>query len=169
MIQLYCGDGKGKTTAAAGLAVRAAGAGLRVLFIQFLKDGTSSEISMLKRLGIRTICAHCSSFTFRMDSAEKEKMKERHDALLWEALAAMRDHTADVIVLDEIMAAVGTGLADETLIQMLLQECPPQTELVLTGRDPTREMLDAADYISRIDAVRHPYEKGIAARKGIEY
>ena len=169
MIQLYCGDGKGKTTAAAGLSVRAAGAGLRVFFLQFLKDGTSSEISMLEKLGIRIACADCSTFTFRMNEKERAQTAGRHNALLREALAAMRDGTADVIVLDEIAGAVGTGMADPALLQMLLDGCPPQTELVLTGRDPTREMLDAADYISQIHAVRHPYENGIPARKGIEY
>ena len=169
MIQIYCGDGKGKTTAAVGLSVRAVGAGMRVLFLQFLKSGTSSEIAQLSALGVQTACADCTCFTYRMDEAQKAEAKERHDALLWRALAAMQDGTADVIVLDEICAAVMTGLADEALVSALLQTCPPRVELVLTGRDPTQEMLDAADYISRVHAVRHPYEKGICARKGIEY
>ena len=169
MMDLYCGDGKGKTTAAVGLSVRAAGAGLRVLFLQFLKDGTSSEIAQMEKLGIRVKNVACMTFTFQMDEQEKARTAQRHNDLLWTALAAAEDGTADLIVLDEIMAAVQTGLADETIVRRLLAACQDGIELVLTGRDPTQEMLDAADYISNIRADRHPYERGVGARRGIEY
>lgn len=171
MIEIYCGSGKGKTTAALGLTLRASGAGMRVLFVQFLKGGETSELSALSLLPGVTVrrCDRDYGFTFRMSDADRAAITACHNALLAGAWDAMQTQSAGLIVLDELCAAYNTGLLDQTAALRLVQHCPPEIELVLTGRDPDPAFLAAADYISEIHAVRHPFERGITARKGIEY
>ena len=111
LIHIYCGDGKGKTTAALGLALRAAGSGKRVLLLQFFKDGKSSEF----------------------------------------------------------MSACATGMIDEGRLLELLRQRPEELEVVMTGRDPSPELLAAADYVTEMCKRKHPFEKGVPARKGIEF
>lgn len=171
MIQIYCGDGKGKTTAALGLAVRAAGAGMRVRFVQLLKGGHTSELASLARLPEVTVC-RCDrdyGFTFRMTEADRAAVTACHNRLLTETVQAMAAHSTDLVVLDELFAAYNAGLLDRTLAEQLVRDCPASEELVLTGREPAECFLAAADYISEIRAVRHPYTRGVAAREGIEY
>ncbi|MBR3629596.1 MAG: cob(I)yrinic acid a,c-diamide adenosyltransferase [Oscillospiraceae bacterium] len=171
MIEIYCGSGKGKTTAALGLTMRAAGAGMRVLFVQLLKGGETSELASLRRLPGVTVrrCDRDYGFTFRMNDDDRAAITACHNALLAEALAAMQQRKADLIVIDELFAAYNAGLLDKAAARQLVQQCPPEIELVLTGREPDPVLLEAADYISEIQAVRHPFAKGITARKGIEY
>lgn len=171
MLQIYCGEGKGKTTAALGLAMRAVGSGMRICFVQFLKGGHTSELDILSRIPEITVrrCDRDYGFSFRLMDAEKMQLIECHDALLAEAGEIMRSGKADMIVLDEFFAAWNLDLFDRALAERLVAECPETIELVLTGRDPDARFLAAADYVSEIHAMKHPYEKGIAARKGIEY
>jgi cob(I)alamin adenosyltransferase len=171
VIQIYCGDGKGKTTASLGLVLRAAGAGMRVRFVQLLKGGHTSELASLARLPGVTVC-RCDrdyGFTCRMNEEEKAAITACHNALLRDAMQALQEGTTDLLVLDEFCATYNHGLLDRALAEQLVLTCPSSAELVLTGRDPAQFFLDAADYISEIHAVRHPYTKGIAAREGIEY
>lgn len=170
MLQIYCGNGKGKTTASVGSAVRAAGAGLKTAFIQFLKDGTSSEIAMLKKLPGMTVLytTACDKFTFLMNDEEKEEVRRRHDQLLSQAENLLSEGL-DVLILDEFNAAYKLGLMNkETALQLILSN-KNRAEIIITGREPAPEFTEAADYISEISAVKHPYEHGISARKGIEY
>ena len=171
MIHIISGDGKGKTSAAVGLAVRAAGAGLRVAFFQFLKDGSSSEIAALRPIsGIDVkCCEECRSFLWEMDEREKEAVTESQNSMLKEARALIDGKAADILVLDEFFAAYNTGTLDRELAEKTVLSCPDSVELVLTGRDPAGVFCDAADYHSNIRSVRHPYDKGISARRGIEY
>ncbi|MBP0973945.1 MAG: cob(I)yrinic acid a,c-diamide adenosyltransferase [Oscillospiraceae bacterium] len=171
MIQIYCGTGKGKTTAALGLTMRAAGAGMRVLFVQFLKGGETSELASLARLPEVTVrrCDRNYGFIPRMREMERVGCTACHNRLLAGVAEAMQQHTADLIVLDELFAAYNADLLDRVAAEKLVQACPPEIELVMTGREPAACFTDAADYISEIQAVRHPFEKGIYARKGIEY
>ncbi len=171
MLEIYCGDGKGKTTAAVGLAVRAAGAGLRVLFCQFLKNGSSSEIGILESISSITLscCKECTTFTSKLTETEKLNVTERHNSQLAEALDSALHGKYDVIVLDEFLDAYNKKLLDRKLAEKLVRECCAESEMILTGRDPAQIFLGCADYISEIKAVRHPYSKGIAARRGIEF
>lgn len=171
MLQIYCGDGKGKTTAALGLAMRAAGSGMRVFFVQFLKGGHTSELEILSRLPEIAVrrCDRDYGFSFRMNDCEKAQLRECHNALLAETAEILRSGRAELVVLDEFFAAWNTGLFDRALAKRIVSECPASVELVLTGRDPEADFLEAADYVSEIHAVKHPYTEGIAARKGIEY
>ena len=166
MVHLYCGDGKGKTTAAMGLALRALGAGMRVAVVQFLKDGHSSELAPLEKLGAAVFSGGCGSkFVFQMDQQEKEETRRQQDALLRRALA----EPCDLLVQDEACAACSLGMVDQELLRGAVQNRPAGCEVVLTGRDPAEWMQNAADYITEMRAVRHPFEKGVAARRGVDF
>ena len=168
MLHIYCGDGKGKTTAAAGLAVRASGAGIKCFFFQFLKNGDSSEIEQMKKLGIQVRSCTGARFTRLMTDEEKKLVTLRHDEMLSEACELVRSGKAGLIVLDELLAAYSLGLADRELTAALL-DMKDSAEIIVTGRGPDDIFLSKADYITHMAAVKHPYTKGIQARKGIEY
>ncbi len=168
-IHLYAGDGKGKTTASVGLAVRANGSGLKVLFVQFLKSGDSAELKQLEELGITVISGQpIKSFVFQMTPAEKQESQEFFVARLEEVFHQAADY--DLLVLDEILGAIASEMVPEARLIELLQEKPRQLELVLTGRDPSQKLIDLSDYYSEVTLRKHPYEsEGLAARAGIEY
>lgn len=169
LIHIYCGDGKGKTTAAIGLAVRAAGSGKKVLLLQFFKDGKSSEFSALAHVpGIETVPqTRTFGFSWTLTPEEKEEARSYYAGLLEEAFR--RAGGFDLLVLDEAMSACTTGMIDEARLLALLAGKPAELEVVLTGRNPSQALLDAADYVTEMKKIKHPYERGIAARKGIEY
>ena len=179
MVQIYHGDGKGKTTAAVGQAVRAAGNGIPVLFAQFLKDDTSGEIAMLQKIGIDTLHApEMYGFVSRMSEEECAKTRDYFSAMLeyvksWiEKSVAERDPERKVwavVILDEILHAVKYGLLDEAMLLQVLSEYRENVEFVLTGRNPSDSILGYADYVTEMKNIKHPYELGISARKGIEF
>ncbi len=169
LIHIYCGDGKGKTTAALGLAVRAAGRGKRVLISRFLKTEDSGEVEVLRSIpGITVVpCRKTFGFLFRMTPEQKREAAVYFQQQLEQAAEAAGDY--DLLILDEIMASVNGGVVREESLLQFLKNKPEHLEVVLTGRGPSEQLMETADYISEIRAVRHPYEKGIAAREGIEY
>ena len=169
LVHIYCGDGKGKTTAAAGLAVRAAGAGQKVLFVQFFKDGSSSEIASLRALGIgvRAVPENFG-FVWNMDDAELARAKKAYTDLLLAAEKEAADGCG-LLVLDEIISAVNCELVPERELLDFIICRPEGLEIVLTGRDPSPALSDAADYITEMRKLRHPYDEGIMGRRGIEY
>lgn len=169
LIHLYEGDGKGKTTAAVGLAVRCAGSGGKVLFSQFLKDGTSSELSVLKKTdGIDVyVCEKKFGFVFLMSTEEKELARTCYRdffKLVWEK--AKTDY--DMVVLDEVFGLIEVGFLDKDDFEEILKEKPEHLEMVCTGRNPDELFHDSADYITVMQKVKHPFDLGVAARKGIE-
>ena len=166
LVHLYCGDGKGKTTAAMGLALRALGQGMQVVVVQFLKNGTSGELEPLKKLGAAVYSGQPGAkFTFQMNAEEKAQATQENNARLAEAL----QQPCDLLILDEICAARNSGMVDEALAKQAVLERPQHREVVLTGRNPEAWMVEAADYITEMQPRRHPYEQGIPARKGIEF
>lgn len=166
LVHLYCGNGKGKTTAAMGLALRALGQGMRVVVVQFLKNGTSGELEPLKKLGAAVYSGRPGAkFTFQMNAEEKAQATKENNARLAEAL----QQPCDLLILDEICAARNSGMVDEALAKQAVLERPQHREVVLTGRNPEAWMAEAADYITEMQPRRHPYEQGIPARKGIEF
>lgn len=170
-VHIYCGDGKGKTTAAVGLAVRAAGRGMRVLIVRFLKTEDSGEVSVLREIpGIEVVpCEKTFGFTFRMTEEEKREASEWYGQMLEKACFRAVKEKFDLVIFDEIMAACNTGLVKEERVAEFLKTRPEGMEVVLTGRNPSDCMKKMADYISEIHAEKHPFEKGIGARMGIEY
>ena len=181
MLHAYWGDGKGKTCAAMGLVVRAAAAGWRVVVVQFLKDGSSSEISLLKGLpGVEAVLSDgaLAKFTFRMSDEEKAASRALHDDNLRRAfeLVSMPAEGAaacegSLLVLDEVLDALRAGLLDEGLLREALAWAvgADRCEVVVTGHSLPDFVAEAADYLTRFSCERHPYQRGIAAREGIEY
>lgn len=169
LIHLYCGDGKGKTTAALGLALRAAGAGKRVVFTQFFKDGSSSEIEPLAALpGVRVFHADTVRGFYRnMTPPQREQAGKDYTALFRQVTQAAQE--ADLLILDEIVSACNRGVVPEKLVTDFLREKPARLEVVLTGRNPSAALLELADYITEMRKLRHPFDRGIGARKGIEF
>jgi cob(I)alamin adenosyltransferase len=170
MIHIYCGDGKGKTTAALGLSLRAAGSGMKVVIIQFLKNHKTSELNLLQTIPNITVLRgkEGKAFSFAMTEKEKEKSKQLHSENLLAGIALIKSGNCDMLVLDEAIGAYNRDLIDRQLMQNLLQQKPEHLELVLTGRNPEQWMIDCADYVSEIKKVKHPFDKGIKSRIGIE-
>ena len=165
MLHLYWGNGKGKTTAAMGLALRALGHGRRVVIVQFLKDGTSGEIAPLRAAGAAVHACPNAKFTWLMDEADKAAAREASARALGQALA----EPFDLLVLDEACAALKSGILDEALLRRVVAFAKNGREVVLTGRDPAPWLQEAADYSTEMRAHKHPYADGIAAREGVEY
>ena len=166
MLQIYCGNGKGKTTAALGGAVRASGAGLRVCFAQFMKGSDTSELAALKTLPITVKrCDRDYGFFGAMSGADKSEITACHNGLLKFAFSG----DFDFLVLDEFFSAYRHGLLDNEFAARLILNKKDSIEIVLTGREPPEIFLEKADYISEIMSRRHPYDSGITARKGIEF
>lgn len=165
MLHLYWGNGKGKTTAAMGLALRALGHGRRVVIVQFLKDGTSGEIAPLRAAGAAVYACPNAKFTWLMTADEKAEARAHNNAALRKALAA----PFDLLVLDEACAACRTGLVDESLLQQAAALAGQGREVVFTGRNPAAWMLEQADYATEMRAEKHPYSKGVVAREGVEF
>ena len=166
LLHLYYGDGKGKTTAAMGLALRAMGSGKRVVILQFLKGGKSGEVPLLEQLGAKVYRGKAGQkFVFQMNEAEKEATRKLQNANL---TAAMAD-PADLLILDEAGSAWELDMVDKALLQKAVLERPAEQECVLTAHAAPQWMLDAADYVTEMKCHRHPYQRGISARQGIEY
>jgi cob(I)alamin adenosyltransferase len=167
MIQVFTGDGKGKTTAALGLCLRAAGAGLRVYFGQFLKKGSYGEIVGFKNLPHVTVEQFGTGSFIR----ERPTQKERDAAQkgLDRAKRALASGTFDMVILDEFNVALKLGLFSCADAIALLNTVPRDVELILTGRDANKTILKCADLVSEVRVVKHYFAKGKKARKGIEF
>lgn len=172
MIEIYCGDGKGKTTAAVGISVRAAGHDIPVLFAQFMKGSSPGEITILKSLPqVQVFHAEVFyGFTKHMNQQQKEEMKQQYTGMikLLEHKIMAAKGSLVLVVLDEIIHACNQNLLEEELLYQFLDRCPDAAEIVLTGREPSSALLERADYVSQIHKIKHPYDRGILARKGIE-
>ena len=170
-LHIYCGDGKGKTTAAIGLAVRAAGAGMRVHIIQLLKGSDSAELSVLRSIPGITLerCDRNYGFVWNMTDEDRSNITRCHNSLLEKGYALVRSGKADMLIIDEFNAAYRHGLLDREAAERFLTEKPGAAELIITGREPAEIFVDSADYVSEIKCVKHPYQKGINARRGIEF
>lgn len=171
LIHIYCGDGKGKTSAAIGLAVRAAGSGMKVLFARFLKNEQSGELKILDWIPeIEVLHLERSYGFFRtLTDQEKEEVRIMYGSL-WKQIREKASGGAfDVLVIDEFMAAYQYGLIDHEEALDFLKGKPEKLEIVLTGRNPDSALVELADYVSEIRKVKHPFDRGILARPGIEY
>lgn len=171
MLHIYYGNGKGKTTAAVGLAVRAAGAGMNVLFMQFLKNGESSEISILQDIeNIQvSVCKSCDGFVFNMTDIQKKNVCREHDEMLVIAYDMMKSGTADMIVLDELADAYEMEMLCREKAEEIISEFSDKAEIVVTGHTLQGFFSQKAHYITEMRAEKHPFNDGISARKGIEY
>jgi len=166
-IQVYTGNGKGKTTAALGLALRAAGAGLQVFFAQFMKGTKSSEAKSIKKLSAYiTLRQYGGEFFVRGTPGEEDIRESRRG--LNEARDAMLSGRYQVVVLDEANVAIRYNLLSKKDILGLIGLKPDGVELVITGRDADNEIIEAADLVTDMKEVKHYYPGGVTARIGIE-
>ena len=166
MLHIYYGDGKGKTSAAVGAAVRAAGAGLHVRFVQFFKNGDSSEISMLRQIGIDCrVPDRPFALGERIEGRVQAELTASYNRLLRETAEAA---SADLVVLDEGLDALALNLMDGDVLAQMLDR-PNAPEVILTGHTAVPDWMNRADYLTQMRAERHPYVRGISARKGIEW
>lgn len=171
MVHIYTGEGKGKTTAALGLGLRAIGCGLKVCFFQFFKDKRfpCGELDAIKQLG--------RNFKFkRFDIAhpcfkkiDAEKLKLQLKKAINEVFKAINSKKFDLIILDEVLIGVSQGFIDEKLVLKIIKLKPKEVELILTGRGATKRLIKCADYVTYMRCVKHPFDKKICARRGIEF
>lgn len=166
-VQLYTGEGKGKTTAAIGLAVRAAGAGLRVFIAQFIKEGRYSEIEALKSFNDRIVCRQYGRGRWIRGQASKEDVQ-----FAGRGLEEIRDVIASgeyqVVILDEALMATWLRIVEVDELLELIDAKPVGVELVLTGRRADPRLIDAADLVTEMREIKHYYHQGVLARAGIE-
>lgn len=171
MIHVYYGFGKGKTTAAAGLAVRAAGSGLRVMFVQFLKSEDSGERRVLETLNSVSLtpCPDRVKFTFEMTDQEKRLAASHYRGIFERSATLALTERYDMIVLDEVFDAIETAMLSEADVMEFVSNAPGSIEIVMTGHSPSQRFIEAADYATEFKKVKHPFDKGVAARKGVEF
>ncbi|WP_044035565.1 cob(I)yrinic acid a,c-diamide adenosyltransferase [Candidatus Arthromitus sp. SFB-rat-Yit] len=171
-IHVYMGDGKGKTTCALGLAFRSIGAGFKVMMVQFLKNWHTSELDSIKLLGDKFEIFRIESkkdFTYNLNEEELKLLREEIKIELNKAKEFINSGNYDLIILDEVLGAIQGGFIDEFEIIEIMKNKPKNLELILTGRNASKDIIDNADLVSRIDKVKHYYDNGILARVGIEY
>lgn len=179
LVHIYTGNGKGKTTAAIGIAIRAAGAGLRVGIFQFLKDGSfnSAEKEVFKRLtpGIEfmrfkeTHPLFCKKTCKAENALDIAKLKASIYRDFNKVKSEVKKKKYDLAVLDEIINAASQGFIDERELIGFIRSKPKNMELVFTGRNAGRALVEMADYVTEMKELKHPHRKGICARRGIEF
>ena len=171
LIHVYTGDGKGKTTAALGLILRASGYGMRTVLVQFLKGRDTGEIHVLKNLRNVTVLRGTQALGFYTSTSEADQaeMKRQNNANLIEAFRSADEGLCDLLVLDEICVAYSNSSLDKALLDKLILNKPFSLELVLTGRNTPPHFIELADYVTEFVKHKHPYDNGVAARKGVEF
>lgn len=171
MIHLYCGDGKGKTTASVGLAVRACGSGKKVMFAQFLKGQETGELSSLRLLPEITVLRgnFSKKFTFQMTSEEREAEAAENERLLEEVFQQAGEIGVQLLILDESVTAAQRDMISGERLKELVESHRENFEIVMTGAVPDGWMVELADYVTDMEKIKHPFDKGVKARAGIEY
>lgn len=165
MIHYYFGSGKGKTSAAVGSCLRAAGSGMRCAAVQFLKNGISGETGLLRQCGIDVFCCGFEGIRFfsRMNAQERAEIIRTHNDNLRQVISGHYQ----LIVLDELGDAVSKQAVAPELVDAVLSL--PETELIITGHRRLERFMQCADYITEFQCIAHPFQKGVQARKGIEF
>lgn len=171
-IHVYCGDGKGKTTAAMGLSVRAVGRGWNVVVSQFLKGSGSGELKVLRQLPLCHVVeapSEVCKFVFQMNEEEKAVCRRQVQQHFRDTVAAVKEYGAKLLVLDEVLDAVALEMLSDEELADFLKNRPEDLEVVMTGRAPTPCVDPLCDYITRMTKIRHPFDQGLNARIGVEF
>jgi len=168
LIQVYTGDGKGKTTAALGLALRAAGRNMKVLIVQFMKKwdyGELHSVELIPNITLKTFGT--KDFVYK-GKAKKIDYEEAEKAFSF-GIEGMRSGDYDIVVFDELNMAMYYELLNAKEVVEKLKGKPNEVEVVITGRKAPEEIIEIADLVTEMKEIKHPYQKGVEARKGIEY
>lgn len=170
LTHIYCGNGKGKTTASLGIVLRSIGCKFNIVITQFLKDNDSHELDVLRTFDNVTIISGkgVNGFTKFMKDSDLEKVTNIQNEHLKQAIDLCNSGKCDVLVLDEIIGAVNNKTVDYEMLVDFLKNRPENIEVIMTGRNPKEELIEIADYVSEVNKVKHPFDKGIAAREGVE-
>jgi len=171
LIHVYTGDGKGKTTAAFGLAKRAAGHGKKVLVLQFLKsrNRTSGELISSEKAGIKVIKFEDQTTPLFDSNVKPSALKRSIKKALDISVKEIKSGAYDVVIMDEIVTVLGCGYASMKNVEKVIDEKPDDVELIMTGRGAPERLIELADYVTEMKMIKHPFEKGVKARKGIEF
>lgn len=167
MIQVYTGNGKGKTSAALGLAIRAAGAGLKIYIGQFLKGKKSSELKSLKKISNIKVEQFGSKCFIKRGPTKKDRELAKKGLIKVKEILTRK--LFDVVILDEINVALNLRLISQKEVIELINNMPKKIELILTGCNAPKKIIRIADLVSEIKELKHYFKKGIKARRGIEY
>ena len=170
LIQVYTGDGKGKTTAAMGLAIRCAGCGFNVQIIQFMKAWNTGELASLKKfenISVKRVCS-TKEFSFKWTKKQMDVEKENANACL-DDIKDIYKNGIDLLILDEVLGAINAGILDEEMLVSVMNNKPKSMELVITGRNATKRIIEMADLVTEMKVIKHYMDDGVMARKGIEF
>jgi cob(I)alamin adenosyltransferase len=168
LVHIYTGEGKGKTTASVGLAVRAKSRGLQVLYAQFMKEAEGGgEAELLRKMDVEFVSYDKVLSTVFNPDADRDSIRKEALAALDSVKSKLAEF--DLAILDEFLYVVGEGLITEDEALSLVKEKPEAVELVLTGRGATKALIEAADHVTEMKDVKHPFQEGIGARRGIDY
>lgn len=170
--QVYTGDGKGKSTAAFGLAMRAAGHGLRVVVVQFLKGGPTGELESAKKLFPNLEVLRFEKkrkFYFQLSDAEKAEMQKEIQEAYKFCESTLLENKCDVLIMDEILGTLSNKLVTEEQLLHLMDIRPDKTELVFTGRNVPEKIVEKADLVTEMKPIKHYMDAGVSGRRGIEF
>jgi cob(I)alamin adenosyltransferase len=171
-VQIYTGNGKGKTTAAVGLAVRAAGNEYNVFMVQFLKGGKTGELESAKKMSPFFNIFRFEKkrgFFWTLNVEEKNELKEEVQKGYEFCMEALKEGKCDILIMDEVMGALNNQLISEEQLLELIDNKPDNIELVLTGRDVPKAIIDKANLVTEMKDIKHYFNEGVPSREGIEF
>lgn len=172
LVQVYTGDGKGKTTAAIGQGMRAYGNGLKVYMLQFLKGGPTGELKTIDELNDNFKIFRFEKprdFVWNLNEDEKEELKREIKEGYKFIINTIKENKCDVLIIDEIMGVLYNKFLTEEEVIYIIDNKPQSMELILTGRNIPEAILKKSDLVTEMKCIKHYFEKGVGARKGIEY
>ncbi|MEE9323638.1 MAG: cob(I)yrinic acid a,c-diamide adenosyltransferase [Candidatus Aenigmarchaeota archaeon] len=166
---VFTGKGKGKTSAAFGMAMRLLGYGKHVVVVQFLKGKKTGEALLRKNLPNLEIIQFGSEDFVNLKNPSKEDTEQAKEALFYAKRLLTRAYRPDLLILDEVNVALSSGMIGEREVLELMEKLPEKTNLVMTGRGATKRIMEKADLVTEMRDVKHPFKKGKKAEKGLEY
>ena len=170
MVHYYYGDGKGKTTSAFGLCLRAAGHNFKVLILQLLKSKETGERNALKNFNNITLipCPEKVKFAFKMNSNEISQLKKEYLEIINQVFEKCEKEKYDMLFIDEIGSCIDLKIVDKGMLIDLIKKRPKNLEIIMTGHKENKDIFNICDYVSYIKKIKHPFDSGISARTGIE-
>jgi cob(I)alamin adenosyltransferase len=169
IVCVFTGEGKGKTSAAFGMAMRFLGYGKKVVVVQFLKGRKTGELLLKKNLPGLDVVQFGSENLVDLKNPSREDEERAKEAFLYGKRLLVRSYRPDLLIMDEINVALSAGMISEKEVLELMGKVPDKTNLVLTGRGATKRMMERADLVTEMRDVKHPFKKGEKAKKGMEY